>query len=220
MIPPSFANFFIASTSAGAALVGLLFVAISIAPEHTVMVGAPLARQVVATNAFTSLLNAFFISLGALIPISNLGWVTLVMSLTGVSSSLTLGWNLLSHRQRWQNALRNTPLLMGSLIVYGYELYYAVDLIKTPQDTGAVLALTELLIVVYALGLIRAWELLGARRYGLLGWLSPLRSLNEEIVTPVNEQSASTSDSSKREIHPEHGPEPTKSDSPDRVTSS
>ena len=51
MIPPAFTNFFIASTSAGAALVGLLFVAISIAPEHTVMVGAPLARQAVATNA-------------------------------------------------------------------------------------------------------------------------------------------------------------------------
>src|SRR5258706_1985779 len=142
MIPPSFANFFIASTSAGAALVGLLFVAISIAPEHTVMVGAPLARQAVATNAFTSMLNAFFISLGALIPTSKLGWVTLVMSLTGVSSSLSLGWNLLSHRQRWQSVLRNMVLLVGSLIVYGYEFYFAVDLIKTPQDTGAVLSLT------------------------------------------------------------------------------
>ena len=220
MIPPSFANFFIASTSAGAALVGLLFVAISIAPEHTVMVGAPLARQAVATNAFTSLLNAFFISLGALIPTSNLGWVTLVMSLLGVSTSLTLGWNLLNHRQRWQNALRNTLLLMGSLIVYGYEFYYAVDLIKTPQDTEAVLVLTELLIVVYALGLIRAWELLGARRYGLLGWLSPLRVVNEEIVTPANEQSASTSDSSKREILVEQKSEPAKSDSSNRVTRS
>jgi hypothetical protein len=217
MIPPSFANFFIASTSAGAALVGLLFVAISIAPEHTVMVGAPLARQAVATNAFTSLLNAFFISLGALIPTSNLGWVTLVMSLTGVSSSLTLGWNLLSHRQRWQNALRNTLLLMGSLIVYGYELSYAVDLIKTPQDTGAILALTELLLVVYALGLIRAWELLGARRYGLLDWLSPLRSVNERLPISTNESPAPETDSSKRETQSEHRSEPAKSDSSDRV---
>lgn len=200
MVPPAFANFFIASTSAGAALVGLLFVAISIAPEHTVMVGAPIARQAVASNAFTSLLNAFFISLGALIPTStNLGWVTLVMSLTGMSVSLTLGWNLLRHRQRWQNVLRNMVLLFGSLIVYGYEFYFAVDLIKTPQDTGGVLALTELLIVVYAIGLIRAWELLGARRFGLLSWLSPLRNMNQEIVTPTNEHPELEANSLKRE---------------------
>ncbi|HEX6479139.1 MAG TPA: hypothetical protein VF043_09865 [Ktedonobacteraceae bacterium] len=199
MVPPAFANFFIASTSAGAALVGLLFVAISIAPEHTVMVGAPIARQAVATNAFTSLLNAFFISLGALIPAStNLGWVTLVMSLTGMSVSLTLGWNLLRHRQRWQGVLRNMVLLVGSLIVYGFEFYYAIDLLKAPQDTAGVLALTELLIVVYAIGLIRAWELLGARRFGLLSWLSPLRTVNEEIVTPTNEQSELEANSLKR----------------------
>jgi len=199
MTPPAFANFFIASASAGAALVGLLFVAISIAPEHTVMVGAPLARQAVATNAFTSLLNAFFISLSALIPTANLGWITLVMGLVGMSSSLTLGWNLLSHHQHWQNGLRNTLLLMGSLIVYGYELYFAADLIKTPQDTGAILALTELLIVVYAFGLIRAWELLGARRYGLLGWFSPLRDMNERLPVSTNEQPAPGADSSKQE---------------------
>lgn len=210
MMPPAFANFFIASTSAGAALVGLLFVAISIAPEHTVMVGAPLARQAVATNAFTSLLNAFFISLGALIPTSNLGWIALVMGLTGMSSSLALGWNLLSHRQHWQNVLRNALLLTGSLIVYGYELYFAVDLIKTPQDTGAIFALTELLIVVYALGLIRAWELLGARRYGLLGWLSPLRDVNERLPISTNEQPASEADSSKQETHSEHRSESAK----------
>src|SRR5438270_3920757 len=145
MIPPAFTNFFIASTSAGAALVGLLFVAISIAPEHTVMAGAPVERQAVATSAFTSLVNAFFISLGALIPGSNnFGWITLIMGLTGVSSSLSMGWNLLRHRPRQQSVLRNLVLLVGSLIVYGYELYFGFDLIKNPQDTAAVFILTQL----------------------------------------------------------------------------
>lgn len=189
MVPPEFTNFFVASTSAGAALVGLLFVAISIAPEHTVMAGAPLERQAVATNAFTSLLNAFFISLGALAPKTNLGWITVIMALAGTSGSLTMGWNLLRHRARWQNVLRTLLLLVGSLIVYGYELYFGLDLIKNPQDTGIVFILTELLIVVYAIGLIRAWELLGARRYGLLSWLSPLHEANETIPTPTDKPS-------------------------------
>lgn len=219
MIPPAFTNFFIASASAGAALVGLLFVAISIAPEHTVMVGAPLARQAVATNAFASLLNAFFISLGALIPTANLGWVTLIMGLTGMSGSLTLGWNLLRHRQRWQSVFRNALLLIGSLVVYGFELYIALDLIKIPQDTGAVLALTQLLLVVYGLGLLRAWELLGARRYGLFSWLSPLRDVNEKLPIATNQQPAQETDSLKRETQTRAASEPTKSGSSDRSVS-
>ncbi len=72
MVPPEFANFFIASASAGGALVGLLFVAVSIAPEQIVAAQAPIERQAVATSAFTALMNAFFISLFALIPISTL----------------------------------------------------------------------------------------------------------------------------------------------------
>src|SRR5258706_4933834 len=72
VVPPEFANFFIASAGAGAALVGLLFVAVSIAPEQLVTRRAPMERQAVAGSAFTALMNAFFISLVALIPISTL----------------------------------------------------------------------------------------------------------------------------------------------------
>ena len=41
MVPAIFTNFFIASAGAGGALIGLLFVAVSIAPENTIMEGAP-----------------------------------------------------------------------------------------------------------------------------------------------------------------------------------
>ncbi len=45
MVPPEFTNLFIASASAGAALVGLLFVAVSIAPEHIFMANAPVEQH-------------------------------------------------------------------------------------------------------------------------------------------------------------------------------
>ncbi|SRR5260370_37974197 len=57
MVPEAFHDYFVASTGAGAALGGLLFVAVSIAPERTVMSGAPVDRQAVATSAYTTLLN-------------------------------------------------------------------------------------------------------------------------------------------------------------------
>jgi hypothetical protein len=60
MVPAEFNNFFVASASAGAALVGLLFVAVSIAPEHIVMANAPIERRAMSSSSFTALLNAFF----------------------------------------------------------------------------------------------------------------------------------------------------------------
>lgn len=76
MVPEAFHDYFIASTGAGAALVGLLFVAISIAPERTVMRSAPVERRAVALSAYTALLNAFFLSMVALLPQTNLGGST------------------------------------------------------------------------------------------------------------------------------------------------
>ncbi|HLH63961.1 MAG TPA: hypothetical protein VKV20_19975 [Ktedonobacteraceae bacterium] len=80
MVPPQFANFFVASASAGAALVGLLFVAVSIAPQQTVTRRAPIEQQVVAGGAFTALINAFFLSLVTLIPNFSFGTIILPFS--------------------------------------------------------------------------------------------------------------------------------------------
>ncbi len=59
------------------------------------------------------------------------------------------------------------PLLLGSVIFYGYEAWQAVQLIRTPRDTGPIYTLVYILLVAYAIGLARAWELLGATRTGL-----------------------------------------------------
>src|SRR5438128_290118 len=135
MIPPELVNFFIASASASAALLGLLFVAISIAPEHIVAHRAPLERQAVAASTFTALVTAFFISLGALIPVG-LGYTTLFMCSIALLNSLILGWNLLRHPKSWQNFLRRVVLIAASLVVYGYVFYYALLLTITPSAKG------------------------------------------------------------------------------------
>ncbi len=96
MVPPEFGNFFIAGASAGAALVGLLFVAISIAPEQIVMSRAPVERQAVAGSAFTALLNAFFISLVALVPHFNFGTLIVPFSSLSLLNSLFLAWPIFS----------------------------------------------------------------------------------------------------------------------------
>lgn len=108
MVPPEFANFFIASAGAGAALVGLLFVAISLAPEQIVTRRAPVERQAVAGSAFTSLVNAFQLIKDP----SQVGNVyALVLLLLGVFIlGLTFAWELLGVQWGlfgWLNPLRD-----------------------------------------------------------------------------------------------------------------
>lgn len=181
MVPPEYANFFVASASAGAALVGLLFVSISIAPHHTVKGSAPLERQAAAGNAFTALITAFFISLGALIP-GAFSYVALVMSALALVNTISLGRRLLKQWSGWQSLLRRGFLVLVSLVVYAYEGYFAARLVTFPVEVGDIAPMASVLMGIYGLGLIRAWELLGARRYGLAGWLSLLQDVEDEQV--------------------------------------
>ena len=185
MVPEAFNNFFLASAGVGATLVGLIFVAVSIAPEHIVQSNAPIERRAMAASAFTALLNAFFISFGALIP-GIIGSLTLVMSALGLTTSSLLAWNLLKERERWQNVVRRVFLILVSFIIFGFESYYAILIIKEPDNVGNFYTLATLLLAVYGIGLTRAWQLLGARRFGLGGWLSPLQELNETM--PIRTQ--------------------------------
>src|SRR5260370_15003691 len=135
MVPDTLTNFFLASAGIGATLVGLIFVAVSISPEHNVQANAPIERQAIAASSFTALLNAFFISFGALIP-GSIGPITLIMSTIGLINSLLLAWNLLKERERWQNVVRRIFLLLVSIIIYRYEFYYAILIILLPDNVG------------------------------------------------------------------------------------
>jgi hypothetical protein len=198
MVPDTLTNFFLASAGIGATLVGLIFVAVSISPEHNVQANAPIERQAMAASSFTALLNAFFISFGALIP-GSIGPITLIMSTIGLINSLLLAWNLLKERERWQNVVRRIFLILVSIIIYGYEFYYAILIILQPDSVGNIYTLAALLLGVYGIGLTRAWQLLGARRFGLGGWLSPLRELNE--TTPIRAQEEA--EKSNQTVHDE-----------------
>jgi hypothetical protein len=199
MVPQALINFFLASAGIGATLVGLIFVAVSIAPEHIVQANAPIERQAMAASSFTALSNAFFISLGALIP-GNLGFMTLIMSAFGLSNSSILAWNLLKDRESWQNVVRRMVLILISFIIYGYEFYYGILIIRIPANVGNSYTLAGLLLGVYAVGLTRAWQLLGARRFGLSSWLSPLQELNQTTPIKTREENRTPDKQSEDEI--------------------
>ena len=203
MVPPEFLNFFIASTGAGAALVGLLFVAVSLAPEQIVTRRAPVERRAVAGSAFTALINAFFISLVALIPHFNFGTLIVPISSVSLLTSLLQAWSLLRPRKGWLSFLRRAILVCLSLGLYALELRTAVGLITDPTQVGFVYGLLFVLLGIFVLGLTRAWELLGAHRYGLGGWLNPLQDVHDSETFSRTDNADSAS-----------GPPPTKEVAP------
>ncbi len=167
MIPATYANYFLASTGASAALIGLLFVAISLAPEATFGLHANVERRVLAGSAFTALLNIFFISLVALVPQTNLGYVGSIMAAIGFIHTLTMGRHFWKARNEGPRT-RKLMLLVGSLVLYGWEGWFGLSLLRHAHNPDAISGLSYLLLGAYSIGVGRAWELLGAQDEGLL----------------------------------------------------
>lgn len=145
--------------------------------------------------AYTALLNAFFLSLVALLPQTSLGWAALILSLIGLANHFMLGWNLSRHSpRRWLSIVRRAALIVVGLLLYGYELYNAILLLLSPTTTTAISVLAPLLVGIYALGLTRAWQLLGGRSYRLSDWLSPLHDTeNRQPGTNTDQSLSATS---------------------------
>jgi hypothetical protein len=180
MVPSEYTNFFTAAATSGGALIGLLFVAISLAPERTVLINAPIESRMVSGSAFTALVNAFFVSLGALFPDTNIGWFALTFGVVGIFNSLNQGRILLNPWPSWQNVLRRTWLTVLSLCLYLIEFVSSIQLLVSPTNGSAVYNIAFSVFIIYVVAVVRAWELLGAPRTGLLGWLNPLYEINKE----------------------------------------
>jgi hypothetical protein len=186
MMPQAMDNYFLASAGASATLVGLIFVAISLWRREK-MLHAPPTWRAVAGGSFFALRNAFFVSLFALNPAVNLGWPALALCLLGLANSLFLGVPLLGSIPAWRQHLRAVvaacAMVLASLGVQVAEGYLGVRLLR-PEDRFAVEGIARVLAVLYALGLIRAWELLGLEQIGLRRVLNPLQQSTPSVSAP------------------------------------
>jgi hypothetical protein len=163
VMPAEFETFFLASAGASAALIGLLFVAVSIAPERVFGGQADAVRQAQALSAFTALANVFFISMASLIPTIHIGIVVTIVAIPAALQTLAL-LALVRHWRAEGIVNRGLVLFLGSALIYALELMLGIQLWISPRNTGALAGLLELLLGAYAIGLGRAWELLGAPR--------------------------------------------------------
>ena len=167
MVPVSYHDFFGGCATVSGALIGLLFVAISVSPGKLAGGRASTDHQVKAGAAFSALVNTLILALVALMPGTGLGLASIILGAAGLSTSA--GLIILLYRDAAERIGPGQIVLLAILIVlYALELAYGVQLDASPRDLNQVSNLGTLAIFFYLFAVARAWQLVGARDTGLL----------------------------------------------------
>jgi hypothetical protein len=169
VVPADFHDFFAAIAAVSGALIGLLFVAISLAPERTVGASATAVAKATAGLAFIAFTNTLVVALLALIPGKHFGIAAVVMAVWSISGTLALSAQIFFHRRAQTPGWRWVVLSATSLLVFGVQLARGIEIMVTPDDRSVVTSIAVLGVVLSAIGIARAWELLGAKTPGLIG---------------------------------------------------
>jgi hypothetical protein len=162
MVPDNLHDFFMTCGGAAGALIGLLFVAVSVsAPRITAEGANTQPHRIRAAAALTAFTNALAVSLFGLLPGQKIGSTAVTVALIGivfvVSSVLSL---LRFGRLRWPIP-RDLIYLTGLMVVFVIQLIDGWSVAFQPSDSGAVDTIAFLVVICFLLGVARSWELIG-----------------------------------------------------------
>lgn len=180
MVSADFVPFFTTMAAVGATLFGLIFVVISIRPEVTRSETTSVMRQGQVTSSYIALLNPLTISLIALLPRETIGTVTIAMSTIGLLTTITIGIFLLRDSKIEVKNLPHIFFILLGLVMFGFEIFYGIQLGREPADSATLHNLAILLVLIYLYGIARAWDLVGIRQFHIQEVVSPWISKERE----------------------------------------
>jgi hypothetical protein len=168
VVPASFRDFFVASGSVAGALIGLLFVAISVASGRLGQDKADTQlHRIRAVAALTAFTNALAVSLLALIPGHKIGPAAVYVAAAGLVFVAVSLLSLIRARQLHWASLLDALFLLALGVTFVVQLIQGLDVLAEPADSGAVDTIAILVVVCFLIGIYRAWELIGGPSMGL-----------------------------------------------------
>lgn len=169
MVPEEFHDFFLGAAGVAGALIGLLFVAISVVPEGIGEASRAVTR-VRPTAALSAFLNALVVSLLALVPGVGFGQAAVIMALVGLGAVVgLLALTLRDGRDGgWLRTVRSLAALVGQGVVYGFQFVAGLEISADPGSVPVLSRYAVLVVILFTVGIDRAWEYVGAATPGLL----------------------------------------------------
>jgi predicted membrane channel-forming protein YqfA (hemolysin III family) len=160
VVHSSYSDLFVVIATAAATLIGLLFVAMSVAKGRSQQ-HSPVIREFRAAASLLAFSNSFAVSLFGLVPGNNIGYPALIIGLIGVFFTAAGVRTTLSLPAAEQRRRAQFFLIMGLLGVFVFQCIFGFRLISNPDRHGALATLGDVLIASLLLGIGRAWELVG-----------------------------------------------------------
>jgi hypothetical protein len=190
MVPENIHDFFVASGSGACALIGLLFVAISVAADRLARAeaGAQVMR-IRAAAALTAFINSLAVSLFALIPGHKIGPAAMAVAVAGLAFVAAALLSLVRSRPVRLGTVYDALFLVGLAVLFVVQLIEAADVIAHPADAGTVDTLAVLVIACFLVGIGRAWELIGGPSIDITREVTALvRSRQRGADDPADEE--------------------------------
>jgi hypothetical protein len=168
MVPDDLRDFFVAAAGVAGALVGLLFVAISVSSGRLAATesSAPIHR-IRAAAALTAFTNALTVSLFALIPGHKIGSTTVVVGIVGLGFILASLLSLIRLHLLLSRRAREAAFLVGLIVMFTFQLIEGLKVNAHPTDDDPVRTIAVLVVIFFLLGISRAWELIGGPSFGV-----------------------------------------------------
>jgi hypothetical protein len=160
-------DFFAASAGVTGALIGLLFVAISVSADRLAREEARVqVHRIRASAALTAFSNALTVSLFALVTGDDIGVVAVVVASVGLVFEVASLLSLIRLRQVHWSTARDALFLVGLAAVFAVQFAEGVAVIGQRSDPGAVETIADLVICCCLIGIARSWELIGGPAIG------------------------------------------------------